>query len=237
MGDVHARLLLSRRRRHRAIDVEVGHRAQQVAAPTLPQLRSHRVDALHQGDDVCFAEATAEVPRRRRIRNQLCPQGVHVSGVVTPTLDVLQSRATTHHVVGQIEHVIRLVIRQVHFQQMKPGVDLLRQPQLGDQSMHRGDAAVAHHVRVGTDLVVHLPRGKHRLRTRRPVSGSGMTGRHLAPTPCTVSPTLFRRYSLHRKGLLCWGSEFCQNHANSNYGKPFRPFRTALSPTPNLLED
>ena len=237
VGDVHARLLLSIRGRHRAVDVDVGDRAQQVSPTPLPQRRPHRVDALHQFDDVRFGEATAEVPRRGRIGDQLRPQGVHVSRVVAQALDVFQPRAATHHVVGQVEHVVRLVIRQVHFQQMKLRVNRLRKSQLRHQAVHGRNAAKAHRVRVRTDLVVDGARGKHRLRTGRPVSCFGVSGRHLALTPCTVSPTLFRRYSLHRKGLLRWGSESCQNPANSNKGMPFRHFRTDPCETTRLVLD
>ena len=238
VGDVHARLLLAVCRRHRAIHIDVGHRAQQIPGPGAPQLGSHRVNALHQLAHVLLVETSREVTRRGRVRNQVGVQSVHVGRVVPQALDVLQPRATAQHVVGQVQYVIRLMIRQMHFQQFQRRVDRLGEAQLRYQAVDGRDAAVAHRVRVRTDLVVHPTRAKHRLRLRPPVSRQAVARRYLASPPCGVPAALLHRYCLHRKDLLRWGSEFCPNLANSNNGKSFRSLRrTEKSPQSRLVRD
>ena len=237
VGDVHPRLLFPMGRRHRAIHVDVGDRTQQIPGAGAPQRRAHRVDALHQFNHVRFPEATREVTRRGRIGDQVGAQGIHVGRVMSQALDVFQPRAAAQHVVSQIQHVIRLMIRQMHLQQLQRRVDGLRQAQLRHQPMDRPHAAVTHHVRVGTNLVVHPARAKHRFGLRPPVARHGMSRRHLVTVAGGVTVALFYRYSLHRKDLLRWGSEFWPNPANSNYGKSFRSFRTQQSEKSRLAED
>ncbi len=67
---------------------------------------------------------------------RLRAQRIHVRRVVAQPLDVLQPRAAAQHVVRQIEHVIRLVIRPMHLQKLQPFVDRFGEPELRDQSMH-----------------------------------------------------------------------------------------------------
>jgi hypothetical protein len=125
VGDVDALLALPAGRGIGAIDVDIGDRAEQVAAPPGPQPRPDRVDRLQQPGNVRFGEPAAEVPGRGRIRDQIRPQRVHVRRVVAQPFDVLQPGAATHHVVGQVQHVIGLVVGQVHLQQPQALVDLL----------------------------------------------------------------------------------------------------------------
>ena len=205
VGNVHALLALAAGRGQHPVDIEVGGVCQQVLSASLPHLRSHRVDGLHQVDDIRGVETATEIPRRGRVGDQLRTHSVHVGGVMTTNLDVLQPRTATQRVVGQIQHMVGLVIGQVHLQQPQALIDLFGQAQLGHQPMHHPDAAIAHRVGMSADLVVYRCGGEHRLRLRRPMSGLAVARLHLALAPGTVSATLFGRYSLHRKGLL-WGS-------------------------------
>jgi len=140
-----------------------------------PQLRPYRVDTLHQLAHLGRVETTREVARRRRIRDEFGTQRIHIGRVMPQALDVLQPRAATQHVVGQIQHVVGLVIRQMRLQQLQRGVDRFRQAQFRHQRVHGGDTAVAHRLRPSPDLVVHSTRAKHRLRLRRPVPRPGTT--------------------------------------------------------------
>jgi len=111
------------------------------------------------------------------------------------------SRVPPHHVVGQVEDVIGLVVGQVNLQQPQPIVDLLGQTQLGHQAVHRRDPTKAGRVDVGADLVRHRPRPEHRNRPLAPVPGQRVPGRHPLPAACRVPPTLLMRYLHHQKGL------------------------------------
>ena len=200
-------------RHDRAVDVQVGDRAEQVPAAPGPQPGPDLVDRLHQFQHVGLGEAAAEVPGRRRVRDQVRTQGVHVRGVVAQPFDVFQPGATAQHVVRQVQHVIGLVVRQVHLQQMQPLVDPLGQPEPAHQSVHRRYPAEARRVHVGADLVAHLSRGQHRYRPRFPVPGLGVPCGHLPSTTGRVPPTLLMRYLLHHKGLSHWAALESQTQA------------------------
>ena len=171
VGNVHALLALAAARRQHPVDIEVGDRSQQVLPASLPHLGSHRVDGLHQVDDIRGVETATEIPRRGRVGDQVGAQSVHVGRVVAPDLDVLQPRTAAQGIVGQIQHVVRLVIGQVHLQQVQALVDLFGQAQFGHQPMRHPDAAIAHRLGMSADLQVHRCGGEHRLRLRRPMSG------------------------------------------------------------------
>lgn len=69
--------------------------------------------------------------------------------------------AAGEHVVGQVEHVIRLVIRQMDLQQFQIGIDLRDQAEPGNQTVHREDPTERSRLDVTTDPIVDLPRGEH----------------------------------------------------------------------------
>ncbi len=205
-------------RHDRAVGVEIGDRAEQVPTPPGHSCGRTALIASISVDHVGLAEAAAEVACRGRVRDQVRAQGVHVRRVMAQPLDVLQPRAAAQHVVGQVQHMIGLVVRQVHLQQLQPVIDLLDQPQLGDQPVHRGDPAEAGRVDVAADLVAHLARGQHRRRPGTPMPRQRVTRGHLASPPRRVPPTLIMRYLLHRKGLSCPG---CVKVANPGRLRPF----------------
>ena len=156
VGNVHALLQLARGGHDRAVGVEIDHLADQVRAATTPQRGPYRVDRVHQRHDVGLGEAAQEVPRRGGVRQQLRPEPVHQRHVVTQPVHVLQTGTAGEHAVGEGEHVIGLVIRQVDLQQVQRGVDRLDQTEPGDQAMHREDPAVRGRLDVAADLVVDL---------------------------------------------------------------------------------
>ena len=176
VGHVHTLLAAPGGGGDRAVDVEVGHRAEQILAAGSPQLRADRVDRPHQGGDVIGAKPAAEVPGGGRVRDQVRAEGVHVRGVMPQPLDVLQPGPAAGHVVGQVQHVVGLVIRQVHLQQLQVGVDRLGQPEPGHQPMHGGDPAETGRVHVAADLVMHRTRGQHRRRLGTRTAGPAGAG-------------------------------------------------------------
>jgi hypothetical protein len=201
VGDVHPGLVRAAGGGDGAVGVDIGDRAEQLAASARPQLRAHRVDRLHQRRHVRLGEPAAEITRGGRVGDQLGTKGVHVGGVVAQPFDILEPGAAAGHVVGQVQHVVGLVVGKVHLQQLQILVDPIDQAQPGDQPMHRGDPPETGGVDVGADLVAHRTRVQHRPRLRRPAPRPRMPHRHPVPPPGNVSPTLSMRYLLHHKGL------------------------------------
>jgi hypothetical protein len=123
---------------------------------------------------------------------------------VAQALNVVQPFAAAQDVVGQVEHVVRLVVGQVDLQQLQALVDGFGQPQLGGQPVDGSNAAEAHGVGVRSDLVVDRARGEHGPGLGLPVSGLGVATGNLTLALCPVPAALFVRDSLHRKGPLGW---------------------------------
>ena len=76
---------------------------------------------------------------------------------------MFQARAAGEQIVGDVQHVVRLVIRHVNFQQMQIAVDGFGQPQLLGDQMHRPHAAGGDSAGAVGDLVVDIRGREHRL--------------------------------------------------------------------------
>ena len=100
----------------------------------------------------CGLEAAAEIAGRGRIGNAAGAEGVEEDFVVAAQFEVLQAGAVAQGVVGEVQHVVGLVIRQMDLEQVQAPVDGLGQAQLPDQQQHRADAAVSHAARALGDL-------------------------------------------------------------------------------------
>ena len=110
-----------------------------------------------------FVEAAAEVAGGGRVGNPLGAQGVEEDLVVASQFDVFQPSAVAQGVVGQVQHVIRLVIGHVDFQQVQAAVDGVDQSDLLCQPMHQADAAGANAADFVGQFDANVRRCKHRL--------------------------------------------------------------------------
>ena len=86
-------------------------------------------------------EAATEVARGRRIGDPQCTEQIKVGFVLAPQFEILQARSRTQGIVCQVEHVVRLMIGEMHFEQVQPLVDRFGQPQRADQLLYQSDAA------------------------------------------------------------------------------------------------
>ena len=87
-------------------------------------------------------EAPAEVPGGGRVGEALGPQPVEEDPVAAARLDVLQALPAAQRVVGDVQHVVGLVVGLVQLQQLQRRVDLAGQPDLADQLRDQADTAV-----------------------------------------------------------------------------------------------
>ena len=110
----------------------VSIRASVEKAPGLliPNSLPRCVGYLHEVDDIVLLKATGEVPAGGRVRNALGARPVEEGLIIAPQFDILQPHSVEQRVVGQIQHMVALMIRKVLLKQMQPGVDLLPQPSL-----------------------------------------------------------------------------------------------------------
>src|SRR4051794_22621207 len=77
---------------------------------------------------------------------------------------MLQATAAGQEVVGDIQDVVALVIRQVPLEQVEALVDVVDQPDLAGQEMDGTDAAGCDAPDLLGDLIVNVGGGHHRLR-------------------------------------------------------------------------
>jgi hypothetical protein len=142
VGVVDAFFTLGPRLDDRAVGID-DRTGEKLRGLLLPGLQPRHVEGLLQSPQIFALEAPAEVAGGGGIGNPLRAQQIEIGLVLTSQLEVLQARATAQRIVGQIEHVIRFVKRQVDFEQLQPRVDGFGQTQMADQLLHQADAAVS----------------------------------------------------------------------------------------------
>ena len=141
----------------------------------------------------------AEVAGRCRIRDPTGSESIELALVVPQNLQVLQPCPAHQQVVGDVQHVVRLVVRQVDLQQMKTVIDRPIQAQVFDQQVHRADPARTNRLGSSIVLVGDVLRCKFRPRRRRPFRFLQPPGDSLLA--CFQLPTYF---GYHSKLLLEW---------------------------------
>ena len=134
----------------------------------LPDPQAGLVDALQEPFHVRRRESPAEIARRGRVGNPLGSQGVEIHLVVASQFQMLDPRAAGQNVVGDVQHVVRLVIGQMPLEQMQVPVDQIHQTALPRQQVHRADAAGRQTACAFRGFVLNVPCRQHRLRAFRP---------------------------------------------------------------------
>ena len=141
------------------IQYEIGERGRLVG----PGLLADVVEDVQERVDICRLEAPAKIAGGGRIGDAAGAEGVKENLVVAAQLDVLQTGAVAQGVVGEVENVIRLVIRQVNLEQVQSAIDGLGKFEFVDEQVHGADAAVAEAAATLADLVVDVAGGEHGL--------------------------------------------------------------------------
>ncbi len=113
--------------------------SEELAGLSSPGLLPHFVEDVEQRADMVLLEAAAEVAGGGRVGNAPRAQGVEIDFVGAPQFQVFQAIAVAQGVVGQVQHVIAFVIRQMNLQQVQPAVDGLGQAEFLHQQPHRAD--------------------------------------------------------------------------------------------------
>jgi hypothetical protein len=109
------------------------------------------------------AEATAEIAGGRRIGNTLSTEGVEVDFILATQFEVLQAGAVAQRVVGQVEYMIGLVVRQVNLEQVQFFIDGVDEADAPRQKMDGADATVRQAASAVGDLVMNVGGGEHRM--------------------------------------------------------------------------
>jgi hypothetical protein len=107
-----------------------------------PDFASCLIDGVLESVDVRLSESSAEVASGGGIGDAACSENIEEGFIVATEFDVLKASAVAEGVVGDVENVIGLVIREMDFQEVKALVDGLWQTELVCQHVDDADAAV-----------------------------------------------------------------------------------------------
>jgi hypothetical protein len=169
IGDVDALLAARAGGDERSVDVENGL-VEEVGRLSFPDLDPGLIEDVLEGLDVVGREPPAEVARGGGVGDAVGAEGVEEDDVVAPQLDVVEAGAVAEGVVGEVEDVVTLVVREVVFEQVESFVDGLGQPELADEELDGTDAAAGDGPGLGGDFIVQVSqilRGFTGLKSRR----------------------------------------------------------------------
>jgi len=166
----------------------------------LPDLHPLLVDDALQRVDVGGAEAAEEVASGGGVGDARDSQGVEVGLVGAESFEVLQARAARQDVVGEVEDVAGLEVRQVALEETQFAVDGVGQAELSHQEMEGAEAAGVQTAGLVADLVVDVGVAEQAAALLRPLPRA-------QPAPdaalAIVQPPAY--CGLHGNYLPAWG--------------------------------
>ncbi len=179
---------------------------------------SGSVETFLQRHNIRFAEPPGEISRRRRIRDPLRVQSIEKGFVLAPLLDVLQTHSPNHDVVGDVQHMIALVVGQMHFEQMQTWSMSSTNPRRCT-IMHGTDPAAIDRLHSFRHLVMNVAGFEHRDWAAPPNSlVPGAVGFY----SCDSEESYGSFYSLEM--AFRWLFVFLNNYISTNVYRPFRVF-------------
>ena len=169
VGDVHTLLTLPQGGGQGPVPINDGL-LEEFGRLTPPDPQPDLVDGVHQDLDVCLPEPAAEVPGGGWVGDPLGTQSVQVHLVVTEQFEVLHTLAPAQEVVGDVEHVVRLVVRLMHLQQMELLINGLHQAALPGQQVNGPDPAGPQAPGLVRQFVTDVAGSEHRPVLRLPLT-------------------------------------------------------------------
>src|ERR1700676_1368241 len=159
--DIHAGFAFAGRFDHGTVHVDAGQFEELGRLPS-PDALADTVEDVDERGDVGLLETPTEITGRGRIGNAGRTQGVEVNFVLATQLDVLLTGAVADRVVGEVENVIGLVVRQMNFEQVQLFVDGRNQADAARQEVQRADTAMGDAAVAIADLVADVGCGEDR---------------------------------------------------------------------------
>ena len=139
-GDVHALLALAGGFDHRAVSFDDGFVEERLGLLP-PDFQPHGVEHVLQAIDVGRVEAAAKIACGSGIGNAARTENIEVGLITTEQFQVFQARPSGEQVVGDIEHVVRIEVRQMDLQQAKASIDGLVKSKFLHQQVDGSDTS------------------------------------------------------------------------------------------------
>jgi hypothetical protein len=106
--------------------------------------------------DMRRRKTSAKVACGGRVRNASSAERIEEMDVLAAEFDVLQAIAVAQGIVGEIEYVIRLMIREMNLEQMELAVDGIDQAKAPCQEVKGADAAMGDAVDTFGDFIMDV---------------------------------------------------------------------------------
>src|SRR5205085_5354984 len=140
IGDIHPLFALAGGFNQKAIHVDDGL-LEESGRLARPDLNTRIVEDVLQDADAGPVKASTEIPCRGRIRDTACAQGIEEDLVVAENFQIFDTSAATQRQIGQGEHVVRFMVREVDLQQREAAVDGVNEPELAHERVDGADTA------------------------------------------------------------------------------------------------
>ena len=174
VGHIHPLLALAAGGGDRAVGVQ-RRDLEELRRLLLPDRQTNLVDRFHQRQNLpVVLEPPAKISGGGRVGNPPGAQGVHIDFVVAAKFQVFQACAAGQHVVGDVQHVVGLVIRQMHLEQFQVAIEGLDQADEKDHLMNGADPRAVQPARAVGHFIVNVARREHGL-VLRAKNGIGQT--------------------------------------------------------------
>jgi hypothetical protein len=170
-----------------------------------PDTEAGIIDDVHQDLDVGWGEAPAEIARGGGVGNSLGAQGVEIDLVVAPKFKVFDPLAAGEDVEGDVQDMVRFVIRQMSFEKVEVPIDTVDQADRSSQHENGADAAGTEAFDATSIFIVDIGGGHHRFGSLvladicEPEANSPSS---LLKLSLLASQTLFSDSSTHSKAPL-----------------------------------
>src|SRR5262249_37242987 len=140
-------------------------------------------------------------------------------GVVAAQFEIFQAAAAAQRIVGEIEDMVGLVIRQMDLERVQPAVDDVRQAEALHEEMDGADATATEPVAACAEFVVDVACGKLRvLAVWQLTFVEAALDASLAVAPASSYA------GSHSKSLLASGDEIVDTSSNLKKPRGFRVF-------------
>lgn len=143
-----------------------------------------------------------EVSSRGRIGNPHGAQGVKIDLVIASQLEMFKPVSARQDIEGDVQHMIRLMIRQMPLEQVETSVDVANQSRLSSDQEHGPDAAASQPLNPVGQFILNVAGGDYGAFLLR----SGTILDPLEDSPLALSQ-LVEESRIHSKAPVSWISE------------------------------
>ena len=162
VGDVHATLALARGLDQKAVHVQAGL-LEEGRGLVRPDFQTRVVDDVEEGLNAVRGKAPTEVSRGGGVGEASSAQGVQQDFIVAKEFQVLQASAAAQGQIGQGEHVVGFMVREVDLQQLQTLVQGVDEAEPTGEGMNEANAAAGDAAGTLGDLIVNVGSGHHGL--------------------------------------------------------------------------